>query len=59
MTQAEKRLLELARKIENQKSKEDLLIQAAIMAQTQEALKEDYRLKYTEVQYEQGIAGNY
>jgi len=59
MTQAEKRLLELARKIENQKSKEDLVIRAVTMVQAQEALKQDYRLKYTEVKYEQGRAGNY
>jgi phosphoribosylamine-glycine ligase len=44
MTNDEKKLLGLTRKLENQKCREDLIYQAEAMVRAQEALKADYGL---------------
>jgi len=44
MTDEEKRLLDLSRKLESQSCKEDLLHHAETMVRAQEALKADYGL---------------
>jgi hypothetical protein len=44
LSKEEKRLLELSRKMESPKCKENLLIQAEAMVRAQEALKADYGL---------------
>jgi hypothetical protein len=42
MTDKEKGILKFFRKIENEKSRDDLLFQAEIIVRAQEAFKEDY-----------------
>jgi hypothetical protein len=42
MTEEDKRLLEVVRKLESQKCREMLLFQAQAMVQAQNALREDY-----------------
>jgi hypothetical protein len=44
MTDVEKKLLGLTRKLESQKCREDLVYQAETMVRAQEALKTDYGL---------------
>jgi hypothetical protein len=44
MTEQEQKIIEIYRKLENQKSKDDLLFQAETMVRAQEALKADYGL---------------
>jgi hypothetical protein len=44
MTDKETRLLDLTRKLESQKCKEDLIFHAEVMVRAQEALKADYGL---------------
>jgi hypothetical protein len=44
MTESEKKLLELSRKLESPRCRDDLMYQAEAMVRAQEALKEDYGL---------------
>jgi hypothetical protein len=44
MTDDEKRLLELTRKLESAKCREDLIFQAEAMVRAQDALRQDYGL---------------
>jgi hypothetical protein len=44
MTEEEKKLLELARKLESPKCREDLIFQAETMVRAQDALRADYGL---------------
>jgi hypothetical protein len=44
MTSDEKKLLDVARRLESQKCREDLMWQAEAMVRAQEALKADYGL---------------
>ena len=55
-TEQEKGLLELFRKLESEKSKNDLLYQAETMLRAQNALKEDYGLVGKDAPLFNGVA---